>query len=169
LEIKELTRVTSEFDASSQVASSPSVTEYLTSDHRRLDEVLFAFEGLVSAGAFRDAQRRFAEFASGLGRHIDAEEEILFPAFDQMTGTVGVGPTFVMRSEHVKIRLLMNQVAHALAAADAAAMEASLQELKQLLANHNMKEERILYPTMDQAAGSDRARHNLVTRLRTGG
>ena len=161
--------MTRELDASAPVvAETPSVTEYLTRDHRRLDAIVSEVEGLASAGAFGDAETRFAEFTRGLGRHIDAEEEILFPAFEQVTGIVGGGPTFVMRKEHVEIRRLMNQVAGALAAADAGATQASLRELTDVLANHNMKEERILYPMTDRAVGDDQVRHDLVTRLQAG-
>ena len=49
-----------------------------------------------------------AEFTCGLSRHINVEEGVLFPTFEQMTGMT-TGPTTVMRSEHVEIRRLMER------------------------------------------------------------
>ena len=101
----------------------------------------------------------------GLDRHIEVEEQILFPLFERMTGMTGAGPTFVMRSEHVDIRRLMGDTAAALEAADPARADASLDGLLDVLGSHNMKEERILYPMTDEAAGDDPARDDLVKRL----
>lgn len=142
-----------------------SVTEYLQGDHRRLDAIVPEVRRLTTAGSFAEAIERFAELTCGLDRHIDLEEQILFPTFEQMTGMTSGGPTSVMRGEHVEIRRLMNEVVEALKAADAAKVEESLRGFTETLSIHNMKEERILYPMTDQAAGSDRARDDLVKRL----
>lgn len=97
------------------------VAEFLQADHRRLDSL---FE-----------QGRFSEFRVGLDRHIRIEEEILFPVFDERAGMPG--PTQVMRHEHTEIRRLLP------------ALPASGRELRHVLAQHNVKEESILYPTCD--------------------
>lgn len=141
------------------------VTEYLQADHRRLDDIVLEVRNLVGAGAFAEAGANFAEFSCGLGRHIEVEEQILFPLFEQMTGMTGAGPTFVMRSEHVGIRQLMDDTAAALEAADDARAGSSLDGMMEVLGSHNMKEERILYPMTDQAIGDDGARDELVKRL----
>lgn len=142
-----------------------SVTECLKGDHRRLDAIVPEVQRLVGASSFPEASERFAEFVCGLGRHIDVEERVLFPTFEQMTGMTGGGPTVVMRGEHVEIRRQMSEVVVALKAADAAGAEESIHGLTETLAAHNMKEERMLYPMADQAAGNDRARDDLVKRL----
>ena len=140
------------------------VTEYLETDHRRLDALLTNIAHLSQAASFPAAAARFAEFACGLNRHIDAEESILFPAFERMTGMAG-GPTVVMRMEHVEIRRGMDAVSQALAARDPARCAAAIDALGDSLSSHNMKEEHILYPTTDRVAGSEAARDELVTRL----
>lgn len=147
------------------VEGARTVTEYLEGDHQRLDAIVVEVRGLVRTHSFPDARARFAEFACGLGRHIDLEEQVLFPMFEQMTGMADDGPTFVMRGEHVEIRRLMHEAAGALQAADAARAEDSLNSLVDTLAAHNLKEERVLYPMTDLAAGSDVARDDLVKRL----
>jgi len=141
------------------------VTEYLEGDHRRLDAMIPEIEGSLAASAFQPARGRFAEFACGLSRHIEVEEQVLFPAFEQATGMSGGGPTAVMRSEHVEIRRLMGAVTAALAASDAASARDAIRRLTETLGAHNLKEERILYPMSDQVAGDDRARDDLVKRL----
>lgn len=139
------------------------VTEYLEGDHRRLDAILDEAERLANAGEFAGASERFAEFACGLDRHIAIEEQILFPLFERVTG-IATGPTIVMRSEHVRIRELLKRVSAGLEAGDPVALSAQA-ALEELLSMHNMKEERVLYPMTDQAAGGEREQNALVERM----
>lgn len=145
---------------------SGGVTEYLQNDHERLDAILDEVRSLVSSTSFGEAQKRFAQFVSGLERHIDVEEEILFSAFEEMTG-MRSGPTAVMRHEHVEIRRLLGAVTDALDRASAAAFAESVESLVDVLGTHNQKEERVLYPTTDRALGSEAAKVALVGRLRS--
>ena len=141
-----------------------NVTEYLEGDHQRLAAILEEVERLAGAAAFPEAGMRFAEFACGLGRHIDAEETILFPAFEKMTGMAG-GPTMVMRDEHVEIHRRMEGVAAELKARKLAGIHQAIAALVEVLSAHNMKEEEVLYPMADQAAGGPREQDDLVKRL----
>lgn len=141
-----------------------TVTDYLQGDHRRLDAIVPEVQKWVAEGNFQEAGERFAEFERGLSRHIDIEEKILFPFFEHATGMTG-GPTLVMRVEHIDIRRRMAELIAALKAADAALVEASIRGLTEALSAHNLKEERILYPMTDRAAGSDQERDDLVKRL----
>lgn len=130
-----------------------TVTGLLQGDHERLDAIVGDVQRRASEGAFADARERFADFASGLRRHIEVEEQLLFPTFEAATGMKGRGPTAVMRVEHVEIRRLLDEVTAALEAADAAALRSSAAALTGLLGAHNEKEERVLYPMADQALG----------------
>jgi len=124
------------------------VGEYLTWDHRRLDALWDATKGLVRLGSFDQASERFAEFHCGLSRHIDAEEHVLFPAFERHAGHPG--PVEVMRMEHVQIRKAMHEIAQTLAACDAAEVGAPSDMLETVLGAHNGKEEHVLYPMVDR-------------------
>jgi uncharacterized protein (DUF2249 family) len=141
-----------------------TVTDYLEADHRRLDAIMEDVQGRIADAAWAAAAERFAEFACGLDRHIEIEEQILFPAFEQLTGMTH-GPTTVMRGEHVDIRALMTAIAAAIAAADAPRALNSIGAIGGVLGDHNLKEERILYPTADRAAGGADARDALVRRM----
>lgn len=141
-----------------------NVTEYLQADHQRLDAIIAEVTRLIDSGTFGEAGTRFAEFICGLGWHIDAEENILFPAFEQLTG-ITVGPTVMMRREHQDIRELMDAVMAAINKHDAVGAGQAIHQLTEVLSVHNRKEEHVLYPTTDRAAGSDHARDDLVNRI----
>lgn len=127
-----------------------TVAEYLSDDHRRLDAIVLETQDAATSGAHADAAAAFGRFADGLDRHIRAEEEVLFPEFEKATGMVA-GPTEVMRAEHAEMRGLLSGVSSALGAGEGAEALRILQALKALLAEHNTKEEDILYPMTDRS------------------
>ena len=141
-----------------------TVTSYLQEDHRRLDIIAEEVGQKVREGALPDAARRFEEFVSGLNRHIDVEENVLFPTFEELTGSPK-GPTIVMRAEHRDIRRLMDAITAALRGEAASAAADGLVSLARLLASHNHKEEYVLYPMTDNALGSAEARAALVRKM----
>jgi uncharacterized protein (DUF2249 family)/hemerythrin superfamily protein len=139
------------------------VTEALSWDHDRLDEIeRRAFEALAG-GDTAGALSAWKEFVHGLRRHIRFEEEILFPAFEERAGVPpAAGPTAVMRVEHRQIEGLLDTIAAALEGAeDALPVRA---RLHRVLGEHNMKEERVLYPATDQALDEE-GRDALVRRI----
>lgn len=148
-------------------ASVPrGVDEYLTWDHRRLDRLMDEAKAMVRASAVAEAGKHFGEFACGLNWHIDAEENVLFPVFEERTGMTGGGPTHVMRLEHVQIRKAMSDAAAALAAEDVKGFEAAAAAIESVLVPHNDKEEQILYPMIDRMA-DDEGRAELVGQMQT--
>lgn len=126
-----------------------AVSTELTADHARLDALFDDACRSVGANDFARATPAFAEFARGLAHHIGVEESFLFPALDARVRTPG--PTTVMRHEHRAIEQLLTLAAASLAARDAATFGADAAELAAILAAHNMKEERVLYPRSDAA------------------
>jgi iron-sulfur cluster repair protein YtfE (RIC family) len=144
-----------------------SVTDLLQDDHRRLDAVLAEAKRSVTAGDLARAAAGFREFRGGLERHIVAEEDVLFPALDRLSGGGAGGPIAVMRHEHAEIRRLMAELAAALDGGGAAA-EATrrLGDLSALLLAHNGKEEHVLYPMTDESARRASALAELVRRVR---
>ena len=140
-----------------------AATEYLRGDHDRLDAILTHARQLVDAGSFERARELFGEFQCGLSRHIEIEEQIVFPTFEELTG-IAAGPTRVMRMEHVEIRILMDTLAAALDSDDPKTLS-RIDALVAELSDHNLKEERLLYPMTDQALATERARDALVSRM----
>lgn len=126
-----------------------TVTDYLQTDHRRLDGIMERFSSAVREGRWADALSDFREFNLGLRRHIRIEEEVLFPAFEEKTGMVDSGPTFVMKMEHTEIKDLLERILNATEATDASTVSNASNGLINILTDHNMKEEHILYPESD--------------------
>ena len=123
-----------------------SITSFFEEDHDRLDSLFTKFQ--VNKHADRAAAAElFGSFTNGLLRHIDWEEQILFPLFEASAGSA-IGPTQVMRSEHSQIKNGLEQIRLKVSAGtDSTGDE---QMLLSLLGEHNYKEEQILYPSMDR-------------------
>ncbi|MDT8318977.1 MAG: hemerythrin domain-containing protein [Xanthomonadales bacterium] len=129
-----------------------SIQSYYSEDHDRLDELFGRFQSL-KASDLQNAAGIFKEFRAGLERHIDWEEEILFPTFEDKTGHRS-GPTEVMRHEHRQIREILDAIDDKLARGD----DDTVHEEKGLLAvlePHNQKEEGILYPMIDRVTNAE--------------
>ncbi|MBI5345145.1 MAG: DUF2249 domain-containing protein [Deltaproteobacteria bacterium] len=140
-----------------------SVTEYMQTDHGRLDKIYGRFQEAVRDNRWEDASRDFKEFSLGLRRHIRIEEEILFPVFEEKTGMRDSGPTAVMRMEHADIKGLLDRITVAAGAENAREAKEAAYHLTNILADHNMKEEHILYPESD-AFLSDSERVQVVKK-----
>jgi hemerythrin-like domain-containing protein len=151
----------------SGIAAPPeSLTHLLSLDHRRLDAVLAAAKQSLHAGDIVRGFARFSEFRDGLERHIAAEEEVLFPVFEALTGGAGGGLTSVMRLEHGEIRRLMAEIASELERGGEDGNPTPLAALTARIYAHNGKEERILYPAMDEATRDADALEALLPRIR---
>jgi hemerythrin-like domain-containing protein len=142
-----------------------SVAQLLGSDHRRLDSILADAKRWLAAGDLARASARFSEFRDGLERHIAAEEEILFPVVESLTGAAGDGPTRAMRSEHAEIRRLLAEVAASLERGGDEGHRTPLAALTARVYAHNGKEERVLYPTADRVARHTPVLEELVRGL----
>jgi uncharacterized protein (DUF2249 family)/hemerythrin-like domain-containing protein len=139
------------------------VSEALAWDHDRLDGLeQRAFE-LFAGGDVQGACGAWADFSFGLRRHIRFEEEILFPTFEEKVGvSPAAGPTAVMREEHREIEGLIDAIGRALAGEGAPLPLRS--DLHRVLGQHNVKEERVLYPGADQFLSVEE-RDALVARI----
>ncbi len=149
--------------------SGTVISDFLNADHRRLDAIWIECRDAIAAGDTDKLRARFAQFASGLRRHIQWEDTILFPAFEEQTGMRDSGPTAVMRSEHREIEGFLERI-ESLAASglsdkvnsEGAELQAGLSDV---LHAHNMKEENILYPMSDQMMRGEKA-DAIVARMK---
>lgn len=141
-----------------------TVTEYLETDHRRLDDLLARVDAELARRAVARARRIFGEFACGLERHMQAEEQVLFPVFERVTG-MAPGPVSVMTREHAMLREISKSIGDALAREDVQAAESGVVSAADVLELHDMKEERVIYPQTDRALSSAAERDALVLRM----
>jgi iron-sulfur cluster repair protein YtfE (RIC family) len=139
------------------MATFDSVTAYLSWDHRRLEAGLEEADLRVAGARWPEAAAGHAAYQRNLDRHIQLEEEIVFPVFEARSGIVD-GPTAVMRDEHRCLRRAVSMMGAAIAVEDAAAYAEARSFLDSVLPGHEAKEERILYPMVDRLlAPPDRA------------
>lgn len=126
-----------------------SITEYLAADHRRCDDHFARAEAQAADSNWTQVAIHLAEFERVLEHHFAMEEEVLFPAFEQASGSTQ-GPTAVMRMEHRQIRDLLGALNEALASGDREDFLGCADTLNTLIQQHNMKEEGILYQMSDR-------------------
>jgi hemerythrin-like domain-containing protein len=132
-------------------------TQILPAHHRHCDDLFVAAEESVQRGDWTAAAPAFERFNAQMKAHFEAEEGLLFPAFEAATG-MSEGPTQMMRYEHEQMRSLLSQLEDACAAHDGEGYAGAAETLLMLMQQHNMKEENMLYPMCDQALGAEAER-----------
>ena len=135
------------------MAAQNGISAFFEQDHDRLDALFQSFQTLKRHD-FEKAKEAFKEFKIGLQRHIVWEEDLLFPLWEEKTGMSEGGPTFVMRAEHRQIGERL-QAIHQKVAERNPESDQDEQALLALLGAHNIKEERVLYPAIDQVTTQD--------------
>lgn len=125
--------------------SSESVSEFFEHDHARLDECFEDYRRLKNED-FEEARESFLRFYEGLLKHIEWEDEVLFPAFEEK---MGEGLTGTMRVEHEQIKDAL-EVLHEKVSDDQIPSERDDERLLKYLEPHNNSEETVLYPAIDR-------------------
>ncbi|HHH40139.1 MAG TPA: hemerythrin domain-containing protein [Sedimenticola sp.] len=133
-----------------------SITETMTADHRHCDEIFARAEELVANRDWEQATTRYGEFRDAMEHHFSMEEEALFPRFEARVGNA-MGPTQVMRMEHIQMRKLFDDMGEAVQQQDRDRYLGLSETLMMLMQQHNMKEEQMLYPMTDQVFGGEAA------------
>jgi len=138
---------------SGNVREKGPIETLLAGEHRRLETLL---EQSIARGGSFDLER-YAEFRSGLLRHIAQEEKILLPALQRLLGGTPLGLAKRLRLEHGAIAALLVPPPTPVLVAT----------LKAVLAAHNPLEEGTegLYEMADRLAGAESP--ELVARLRS--
>jgi len=130
------------------MSETRTISGFFQHDHDRLDVLFQSFQTLKRQDVLK-AREAFTQFTSGLERHIRWEEDFLFPLWEDKTGMSDGGPTFVMRREHRQVEEQLRSIGRNLTEQNTDNNEAE-QALLTVLAAHNLKEERVLYPAIDQ-------------------
>jgi Hemerythrin HHE cation binding domain len=128
------------------MSESGPLSQFFSSDHRRLETLLR--EATAEPGRVLDAA--YAEFRSGLLRHIGMEERLLIPAARRAGGSSGFALFRQIRLDHGAIASLMVPTPTPQLVA----------RLLRVLAPHNELEEGPdgLYATCDRLLGADAER-----------
>lgn len=122
-----------------------TVGQQLEHDHHEIDEAFARFAESLGTGAVHRAS--FDDAAGRLRHHIWVEEEYHFPIL-RAAGLMA--PVLVMLREHGEIWDLLDAISTALDQGEIANALELWPQLADVLEQHNMKEERILYPAGDK-------------------
>ncbi|MBE7492588.1 MAG: hemerythrin domain-containing protein [Planctomycetes bacterium] len=141
-----------------------TVAGYLVWDHRRMETLLHQGTTAAAAGQWREAGPRLEEYGVALLRHADIEDDILFPVYEKLGGGLADSPTAMMRGEHTQVRLAVHDLLAAARRTDAPGVLAALGRLQAVVVEHHVKEEEILFPSLDDALEPP-ARRALVEQL----
>jgi len=131
-----------------------TITETMADDHRRCDALFTTAEEQASNGDWPAAADAFSRFRTATEHHFAMEEDVLFPEFEARTGQT-MGPTQMMRMEHIQMRQLLSDMQQALEQQDRERYLGLSETLMMIMQQHNMKEERMLYPMTDQVFGDE--------------
>lgn len=127
-----------------------SVSEQMTHDHRECDEIYAKAEETIAAGDFEEGLALWSDFSARVEQHFTLEEETLFPSFEAATG-MRAGPTMVMRGEHLQMREMLKSITAAIENQDMDDALGLCESLMIFMQQHNMKEEQVLYPMLNDA------------------
>ncbi|MEW6164111.1 MAG: hemerythrin domain-containing protein [Pseudomonadota bacterium] len=133
-----------------------NLTEPLHLHHKHCDDLFADAEAAVAGRDWDRAAALLHAFHEEVETHFRTEEEVLFPAFEAVTGMAG-GPTQMMRYEHAQMRELIEQMERAREAGDGNAFAGAAETLLIMMQQHNMKEENILYPMCDRTLAAQSA------------
>ena len=131
-----------------------TVSSYMSSDHHRCDELFALAEEAVSSQDWRVIDTALQTFLESMRHHFKMEEEVLFPAFENRTG-MSMGPTQVMRMEHIQMRELFDAMNDAVKQQDRDEFLGQAETLLVVMQQHNMKEEQMLYLMADRALADE--------------
>ena len=118
-------------------------------DHECLDASLKAARQSAQSGAAGAARAAFAEFRSGIERHMAVEEAVLFPAYEARHGADNP-LTSTLRKGHGDLKVFFSEMGESLAEDDAEEFLALADTVGQILLHHDRKEEEELYPVVAQ-------------------
>mgnify|MGYP000718709625 CR=1 FL=1 len=136
-----------------------SISELMQHNHRECDELFAKAEESAANQDWNETLTAWESFTKELESHItEKEENVLFPALEEINGPMG--PTQVMRNEHKQMRILVSQIKQSIADQNSTQFLGLSETLMMLMQQHNMKEEQILYPMIENCIPNA---HKLLT------
>ena len=123
---------------------------WLWHDHRDYEDLLRACASVAAAAEWAAAEERLQDLVSLLKGHFLVEEEVLFPAFEDLVDVQGA-PTRTLCGEHDLIRDLLERLSAAIGKRDGHQVAEIVTRLEEVMSQHHEKEEKIFLPMAQQA------------------
>jgi len=131
----------------------PKITDVMTHDHKRCDEIFAQAEEAVTQEDWEKAATLFKEFEDAVEHHFIMEETVLFPAYSAKTNLNSV--TDALMNEHMQLRILIFEAGENIKNKEQEAFLGQAETLITMLQQHNRKEETKLYTMADSAFRGD--------------
>lgn len=141
-----------------------SLQAFLDADHARLNALWTECRTLWPAKPL-EAKHLFYRFKADLERHITWEDDLVFPAYERLAGRPPDSLTALLSWEHRYLRRHLQQLER-LSTAPPHGVPLEWVVFNGLLSGHNQREERRLYPLIDQML-SRKARCELLEIMRS--
>jgi iron-sulfur cluster repair protein YtfE (RIC family) len=125
-------------------------SNWLYHDHLDLEDLLNDCRAAAKRREWAVVARLFGQLLSRLKGHMRVEEEVLFPAYEQLPGAPRQ-PTESLRNDHDAMVRWCRDLHFSVEAQDAAGFVGALELLKTLLARHDEKEEQLFLPMAGHA------------------
>jgi hemerythrin-like domain-containing protein len=143
-----------------------SLSQFLEQDHIHCDALFRLVSDSVCLGRWPQAKREMASFQHAMERHFLIEERIVFPAFEAALGHA-IAPTLTLRTEHLRIRAVVQRLVNAVEAQDIPAFYNHADAFLLVMHQHSEKEEGVLYPRIERVLAH--SCHDLVKAMRAFG
>lgn len=146
------------------------LVDLLTRDHQRLDGLFARALQLVNRNELAEAAPLIGEFASGLRRHAEVENDLLAICLPLPRDPAGADPLSIMLREHEEIlgQLALIESCYEGGVPEAGELAAFMAILSGTLAKHEYREENNLFPLWEALLGreSQEGREDLAARVR---
>lgn len=126
-------------------AADRSLCDQLAGDHRRLPMLLSQAEWRVQQKLFPGAERCFAEFCSGVERHLAEEDRVASTVLGQRGEGSGKGAANA-GADRETLRRMLSAAGQAIHARDCEWFASSACDLREAFAAHADAEEKELFP-----------------------
>jgi hemerythrin-like domain-containing protein len=144
-----------------------SIDDLLGEDHRQLGVALDQLRAELSA-ASSGASRLLQQFSRALGRHMDWEEQLLFPAVAAKATAAERRSIESLEIDHERLRETLAQLQSSVSSADYVTARTQVDWLETLLRGHNYDEEHGVYVEADRYLTPE-DRHRLIEAFRSPG
>lgn len=129
---------------------------WLYHDHLDLEELLDAAAATTRRHEWETVEHMVITLVDRLKGHMRVEEEVLFPAYEQVPGAP-TQPTEALRRDHDAMVNWCRDLYYAAQAQNPTAFLNSLQTLRDLLAEHDKKEESFFLPMAGHTLAQEKA------------
>lgn len=123
-----------------------------TAHHRHIDELFAAAGRAVEGTDWPAASASFRTFNDAIERHMQAEEDYLFPAYEHAHGADNP-LTSMLRKGHKDLRSFFVEIDEAIDKEDGDEASALIGTVGQILHHHDSREEDEFYPAVTSLIG----------------